>query len=211
MRMMAVGLGLILALGAFIAPSSVEADADDIPAICNTTREVAFFALGVRKGRNLAASAIARVGGGEACDNLDALDELREIIAGIVDDIVVPVAASEVVQCHVLGQVAGLVAAVEELQEICGDVCIADGEFIGQVSAFLYCELAIALDGLVPVELFTRLATDACGVRFQVACDNAFEETSTGDPLCLPFTEGVHTEVFIEVQNNQCADNPDDT
>jgi len=204
-------LTLALTLCACFALTPTPAAAQAVPALCDTAREVRFFALGVRKGRNLAESAIARATDPvDVCDDLDAIDDLRELIAAIVDDIVVPVGASEPTQCHVLGQVAGLLAAIDELQDTCGDLCVADGAFIGEISAFLYCELSIALGGLELAELFERLATDACGVRFQVACDHSFESTATADLQCLPFTEGTFTPVFREAQNNQCADNPDD-
>jgi hypothetical protein len=194
-----------------LAPSPAAADTPDTPALCDTAREVRFFVLGVRKGRNLAESAIARATDpADVCDDLDAIDDLREIIAAIVDDIDVPVGASEPTQCHVLGQIAGLLAEITELQDECGDLCIADGQLIGEISAFLYCELSIALGGLELTELFERLATDACGVRFQVACDTKFEQVATGDPECLPFTEGAFGPVYLEAQNNQCADNPDE-
>jgi len=194
-----------------LAPSPAAADTPATPALCDTAREVRFFVLGVRKGRNLAESAILRATDPvDICVDLDAIDDLRELIAAIVDDIDVPVGASEPTQCHVLGQIAGLLAEITELQDECGDLCIADGEFIGEISAFLYCELSIALGGLELTELFERLATDACGTSFQVACDTKFEVTAVADLECRPFTEGVFTEVFLEAQNNQCADNPDE-
>jgi len=188
------------------------ARAADVPAFCDTTREVRLYVLGVRKGRSLAASAIAAATDPiDVCTDLDAIDDLRALIAEIVDEVVIPVGASEATQCHVLGQIAGLLAAIGDLQDDCTGLCIADGEFIGEISAQLYCALSIALDGLVPVEFFVRLATDTCGNLFQVSCDNAFESTAVDDLACLPFTEDTFTEIFREVQNNQCADNPDDT
>jgi len=210
MRKFVVLVVLAVCAGFAVVPT-VEADVPiPTPAFCDPGREARFFVLGVRKGRNLADAAIARVGGLDACEDLDALDALREIIAEVVDGIAVPVGATEAVQCHVAGQVAGLLAEIEELQEECGGICIADGDFIGEISAQLYCALSIALDGLVPVELFERLATDACGVLFQVSCDYTFEAVATSDLECLPFTEGPFTAVFREVQSNQCADNPAD-
>lgn len=202
---------ILLALCAAIAaPNLAEADTPDPPAFCDSAREDALFDLGVRKGRNLAAQAIRRaLDPADQCGDPDAIDDLRALIQAIVDAIDIPTPATEPVRCHVAGQVEGLLDKIQALQDDCLDLCIADGEFIGQIAGFLYCELSIALGGLVPVELFIRLATDACGVNFQVACDNAFEETTTDDPLCLPFTEDEHTEVFREVQNNQCADNPE--
>lgn len=200
-----------LALCASFAFTPTPAEAQAAPALCDTAREVRQFALGVRKGRNLAEQAIRRATDpADVCEDLDAIDDLRELVAAIVDAIDVPPAASEVTQCHVLGQVAGLLAEIEELQEDCNGLCIADGQFIGQISAFLYCELSIALGGLVTVELFERLATDACGVQFQVSCDHSFEVTAVADLECRPFTEDEFTLVFREVQNNQCADNPDE-
>lgn len=208
MRKFVVLVVLAVCAGFAVVPT-VEADVPiPTPAFCDPGREARFFVLGVRKGRNLADAAIARVGGLDACEDLDALDALREIIAEVVDGIAVPVGATEAVQCHVAGQVAGLLAEIEELQEECGGICIADGDFIGEISAQLYCALSIALDGLVPVELFERLATDACGEAFQAACDAQFFETAATRAACVPFTIAPFDDVFELTQNNQCADNP---
>jgi hypothetical protein len=202
-------IGLTVAACFALIPTSASADIIT-PGICDTVREIRQFNLGVRKGRNLGASAVARVGGDDACGDLAALDELRELIQAITDGIAIPAPVTDVTRCHVFGQIAGLIAAVEDLVDECGEICTEDGEFIGAVSAQLYCALSIALDGLVPVELFVRLATDTCGDLFQIACDDLFETTAVLDLACQPFTEGTFTEVFREVQNNQCADNPED-
>jgi hypothetical protein len=191
------------------------ASAQPVPSECAAPRNARFFNLGALKGRNLAGQAIARLAPNDPtdlCHDQPRIDHLQAIIQAAAEDAEaeLPASPSQAVKCHVLGQIAGLLKRIADLQEQCIDACILDGEFIGEVSAHLYCALSIALDGLGLGDLFTRLATDACGVNFQVACDNKFEEVSTGDPECLPFTEGEFTEVFLQTQNNQCADNPDE-
>jgi hypothetical protein len=205
-------VGLVIA--GLCACFTSTASAQAVPALCNTTREVRQFLLGVRKGRNLAQQAIAAVEESsdedELCQDLEAIDLLQDIIQGTVDNIVIPPGASEAAVCHVQGQVAGLVAEVIDLQDTCVDTCVADGQFIGQVSALLYCDLSVALGGLELAELFERLATTVCGEAFEDACDAAFFATATTRASCVPFTIAPFTAVFDEVQNNQCASNPDD-
>lgn len=192
-------------------PNPVAADVADAPAFCDTPRELRFFALGVRKGRNLAAQAIAAVReDDDFCPDLEALDDLEARIRAIAEDVEVPPESSDAVQCHVIGQVSGLVAEIVDLQEECVDVCLLDGEFIGEISALLYCDLSIALDGLGLADLFERLATDTCGTNFQIACDAQFLETATTVPDCEPFTVAPFEDVFDSTQNNQCAANPAD-
>lgn len=208
MRMFTPVMCLALLLTALVSSVPTLAEAQDVPVACDDNgRAERFFNLGVRKGRNLAAQAIAGIVG---CPDLEEVIELRDTARAIVDALEVPPGASLAVQCHFQGQAAGLVAAILELQAECEGTCIADGQFIGEISALLYCELSIALGGLVEVELFERLATDACGAAFQLACDVTFETEAVDILECVPFTEGTFTGVFLEVKNNQCADNPED-
>lgn len=183
------------------------------PPICNTAREIRQFLIGVRAGRNLAQQAIAAVEDASAeptlCEDPEAIVDLRGLIQDIVDDLVV-IPPSEVAACRLQGQIVGLVAEIDDLQDTCDDTCIADGVFIGQISAELYCALSIALDGLGLADLFERLATTACEEQFQDACDDEFFDTATGDPECLPFTIDPFDDVFAVAQNNQCAANPED-
>ena len=213
-------ISLIVALCAALAPQLAEAQATTLsevvtPPECIAPRDGRFFQIGVRKGVSLARQAIARVAPGDPldiCHDQPTIDHLQAVIQAVAEDAEaeLPASPSQTIKCHVLGQIAGLLQALADLQEDCVTACILDGEFIGEISAQLYCALSEALDGLGLADLFTRLATDVCGVNFQVACDNRFEEVATDDPLCLPFTEGEFTEVFLVTQNNQCADNPDE-
>ena len=200
----------LLALCAAIAVPNLAQAQVVTPSLCNTPREIAQFLLGVRKGRSLARQAIASLGTvPDLCDDLEAIQELQDAATDITDAIPIPPDAPETAQCHARGQFAGLLAELVELQELCGTTCITDGEFIGEVSAQLYCALSIALDGLGLAELFDRLATNACGELFQDACDITFLDVATDDPLCLEYTLAPFEDVFDVAQNNQCAANPD--
>jgi len=208
---MTLGSLAVLTLCTFSAVPS--AQADGVPAQCGSARDTRFYNLGVRKGRNLAQQAINSLGDDEEqiCQDPDALADLEDLIREIVDAIEIPAHASQATRCHVFGQIAGLIAEIVDFQEECPIICcIADGRLIGEISAKLYCELSIALGGLVPVELFDRLATDTCGERFQESCDEKFAYVATSDHECKPFTKDEFEEVFEEAQNNQCAANPGD-
>jgi hypothetical protein len=183
--------------------------AQTAPDFCDTVREQRFFQLGVRKGRNAAQQAIAAVQeDAPDCPSLERLDELEAILRDIADRLDVPADFSDAVQCHVVGQAAGLIAEIVDFQDECLGFCIADGQFVGEVSAHLYCELSIALGGLGLADLFERLATDTCGTQFQDACDDAFEATAIDFPECAEFTVAPFEDVFALTQNNQCAANP---
>lgn len=204
-----IPLLIITTLCACFALAPTPAAAQTAPAVCDSVREVRFFLLGVRKGRSLAEQAIATLDTADICADPDAITELQVTVVSIADGIVVPPDVSDAVRCHVLGQVAGLVAEVTDLQDTCvNDACIADGEFIGEISAQLYCDLSIALGGLGLADLFERLATDACGEAFQDACDATFFATAATRAACVPFTIAPFADVFALTQNNQCADNP---
>ena len=189
------------------------AEAQVPPPICNTVREVNQFLVGVRTGRNLAQQAIASVEEASAepniCDDTEAILDLRTLIEGIVATIVV-IPPSEVAACRLQGHIVGLLSEVDELQETCEDVCIADGDFFGNIAASLYCALSIALDGLGLADLFDRLPTTVCGEQFEAACDAQFFATAVSTADCEEFTEGDFEDVFEVAQNNQCAANPDD-
>lgn len=204
-------VSLVIALCAAFAPKVAEAQ--PVPPICNTAREVRQFLVGVRAGRSLGAQAIASVEEASAepniCDDIEAIDQLQALIEDIVEDLV-DIPPSEIAACRLQGQIVGLLAEVADLQDTCEDTCIADGEFIGEISAQLYCALSIALDGLGLAELFDRLATTVCGELFEDACDGAFFDTATSDLECVEFTEDPFDDVFNVAQNNQCASNPDD-
>jgi hypothetical protein len=202
-------ISLIIALCAAFAPKAAEAQ--PVPPICDTAREVRQFLVGVRAGRSLAKQAIARVLEESAepniCDDLEAVADLQALIEGIVDDLT-DIPPSELAACRLQGQIVGLIAEVSDLQDTCEDTCIADGQFIGEISAQLYCALSIALDGLGLADLFERLATTVCGELFEDACDAEFFSTATSDVECAPFTVDPFDDVFHVAQNNQCASNP---
>lgn len=203
-------VSLVIALCAAFAPQVAEAQ--PVPPICNTAREVRQFLVGVRAGRSLGQQAIARVEEESAepniCDDLEAVENLQAIIEDIVAGLT-DIPPSEIAACRLQGQIVGLLAEVSDLQNTCEDTCIADGQFIGEISAQLYCALSIALDGLGLADLFDRLATTVCGELFEDACDAQFFETATSDLECVPFTTDPFDEVFNIAQNNQCASNPD--
>lgn len=202
---------LLIATALCTLPAMADAAPPTAPAFCDTPRELRMFYLGVRKGRNAAQQAIAAIqDDADTCPDLARLEELEATLRDIADHVDVPPESSDAVQCHAVGQVAGLIAEVVDFQGECLDVCILDGQFIGEISALLYCELSIALDGLGLADLFERLATDTCGTNFQNACDAQFEETASTVPDCAPFTVAPFVEVFDLTQNNQCADNPAD-
>jgi hypothetical protein len=180
------------------------------PGICDEPSEAVFFALGVRKGRNLAEQVIAKATTpADMYTDLEASDSLRATVEATIATVHVSPGASEAAQCHAAGTFAGLVDRFQSVQDQCTGRCIADGLFSGEIGGALYCGLAIALEGLVSAEAFARLPTDACGSHFQVACETGLVTRATGEAACLPYTQGAHAEVYTAARNNLCAHNPE--
>jgi hypothetical protein len=180
------------------------------PGICDAPSEAALFVLGVRKGRNLAEQVIARATTpGEVCADLEALGALRATVEATIATVHVPPGASEAVQCHAAGQMAGLIDQFQAVQDECTGACIGDGLLAGEIGGALYCGLAIALEGLGAAEVFARLPTSACGTHFQVACETGLVTRATGEAACLPYTQGAHAEAYAAARNNACAHNPE--
>lgn len=136
--------------------------------------------------------------------------------------------------CRAIGLMNGVVARLDALQEetACGDEpcpnasrldqlasfepidlqrrgiiqCWLDGFFWGELSAELYCALAIELDGLAAlgVELPPR-ARSCCGFGFETACNAKFAFDATADEACEPYTLPPHEAAYLETRRLQCT------
>ncbi len=182
-----------------------------VPDACSAPRNARLLALGERKGASLARQAFASTDIASSCDNVDAF---ADIVIDIVDGLTVA-APSDAALCHFVGTVNGLLAQVEDIQTQCAEDCFLDGDFIGEIAGLLYCELSIALGGLGLDVTFVPGPVGLCGENFEAACFETFESTTTGDPLCEPFTpldppaDPDFTEVWEQTRNNQCLFNPE--
>jgi hypothetical protein len=181
----------------------------DAPDECLSGRNNRMYNLGVRKGRNLAQQAFHSTDVDADCDNVDAF---QEAILDAIDTVSLATPPSTASLCHFKGTIDGLLAELEDIQDECGlggPSCFLEGEFIGQVSAQLYCELSIALGGLAyPDEEFLPGPVDDCDADFEAGCQQAFGVTANADAECVEFTEHPFDGVFEDTRDNQCVANP---
>lgn len=201
---------LALVLGSLFATVSASAQIE-VPAVCSVPRNARLLTLGERKGVNLARQAFASTAIGSNCDNVDAFaDAVLDIVGGLSLG-----SPTDAALCHFVGTVNGLLAEVAEIQGGCAETCFFDGAFVGEFAGLLYCELSIALGGLSPDVTFVAGPVGICGESFEAACFEVFEDVTTADETCEPFTaldppaDPDFSEVWEQTRNNQCLYNPD--
>jgi hypothetical protein len=182
--------------------------APTIPTACNGSVQARnAYNQGLRTGGTIVSSSWRRV---NDCDRL-------EYFLGVVEDnvsrLTLPTNASLATVCRYTGTVDGVYNGLDSLYGTCSDQCFLDGEFAGEMSAEVYCELSIALGGLAVADDFIRGPVQVCGFNFEVGCDAAFIATTASyantDGTCEQFTEGEFFDVWDQARNNQCAYEPE--
>jgi len=111
--------------------------------------------------------------------------------------------------CIAHGLTSGVYAGLAELEQGCFGVCIADGAFIGEIAAALYCELSIALGPLGLDMPLPSTASSLCGERFEATCRDTFSQVSTSyvnddGASCLSFVVGTVEPIWERTRDNQC-------
>jgi hypothetical protein len=105
-------------------------------------------------------------------------------------------------QCVFAGAVDGYSTFLADILTEC-EQCGSDGSILALIYAQAYCELSIALDGLVDPENWFRPPTSLCGKAFQLTCDATFSLSATTyvndeGARCSPYT----VDRFLIVHNN---------
>ena len=173
------------------------------PANCATGLAASSYKTGQKLGKTMVKSAWHNV------DDCDRIDQFLEILEGNVSRLTLKAGASNSTVCRYTGTVDGVYEELDTLYGTCADQCFLDGEFAGQLSAEVYCELSIALGGLAEADDFLRGPVAICGLNFEIGCDSAFIgvslEYSNPDGVCATYTEGDYETVWDQARNNQCA------
>jgi hypothetical protein len=199
---------LSTALLAAVAAQDVRADANsDVPVSCRATAgTISSYRTGLRLGKNLVKSAWGNV------RNCDRIDYFHEVLSDNVSRLTLPENPSASTVCRYTGTVDGVYRELEDQYGTCADECFLDGELAGQLSGEVYCELSIALGGLVEADDFLRGPVEVCGLSFEIGCDSAFIGTTVDYVneygACEPFTEDDFFGVWDQARNNQCAYDP---
>jgi hypothetical protein len=186
--------------GVLIAGSGVAHGAP--PAECQSSRDLRGYAAGFQVGTYIVDSACQL-----ALDDPDRFEEVQEELLEVVSTVLgaTLIFPSQYAECRAVGTAHGIAAALESCQDDVGELCILDGWFWGALSSALYCELAVALDGLGSAGKLPRAPANFCGANFEATCDGTFAEQSKADYQCRPYTKGAHRFVFREAQHNMCA------
>lgn len=165
-------------------------------------RDARSLASGEIIGATIVDQAWASVG-----QNPDEIDTFRRSLKRIVRGVVrstVRGGASSFVKCRAQGLVNGVKRRLQELQDEVRNLCIVDGEFWGELSAELYCELASAFDGLEFLDLtFPELQEATCGQAFEESCQETFAVTA--EYFCHAYTVHQYVAGYTENQRLACT------
>jgi hypothetical protein len=111
--------------------------------------------------------------------------------------------------CRYAGSVEALWEGLDRIQLDCDAHCFMDGDFVGQVAAKVFCDLAIEALGALEPEAWLRPPVASCGFQYQLACDTRFLGTAGGytneEGVCAPYTEVPYTELFESARLRSCA------
>jgi hypothetical protein len=115
-------------------------------------------------------------------------------------------------RCRKAGVLDGAYAALDDIQNLCDQVCFLDGDLVGRLSAATYCEMAIGADGPLDVASWIRGPIGTCGFSYEVACDGSFIGASldyvNDAGACAPMTEGAYATPWDNTRDRSC-DFPD--
>lgn len=197
----------ILALVVTLGAATVAQAQSDIPEGC-TGRNARSYTRGLQQGANtvrMAWNAVRR--------DCDRIEYFQDIVSDNVSRLSLPRRARDYVICRYTGTVDGVYDELDALWGQCDDQCFAEGGIVGEMAGQVYCQLSLALGGLVTADRFIRGPVQVCGFNFEMGCDSAFIDTtynfSNGLGECAEYTDGDFWDVWDETRNNQCMYTPD--
>jgi hypothetical protein len=173
---------------------------------CSGSREQRAY----RKGWKKAVERVSR----RWAKRVDDCDQVEEFADGVVEgltELEVDLANESCKwrkACRLAGLVDGGYDALDTIQANCAEICLLDGQLVGEISARRYCELAIETGGAVEAELWIRQPVNLCGFEFETACDGSFigESTQYGnaDGDCRPYTEDEFFDSWDNTRLRSC-------
>jgi len=182
-----------------------------IPASCDINAQTR----GAYKQGNLLGERLVTQAWNTIHNDCDRIDYFLQVVQDNVSRLTLLPNASVNTICRYTGTADGVYNKLDALYGTCADDCFIDGTFAGQLSGEIYCELSIALGGLVEADDFLRGPVAVCGFSFEIGCDSQFISTTTefvtpapSPQACEQYTEGEFAEVWDQARNNQCAYEP---
>jgi hypothetical protein len=182
--------------------------AAQVPPECTSTTNARAYRTGRLAGANIAQQSWASL------NDCDRVEQYEDVVISALERYSPGGAPTLYTRCRFRGVVEGVLDALDVVFASCVDACFLEGQFAGEISAFAYCELSIALNGLETADDFLRGPVQVCGLSFEIGCDTQFIDTSSAYDnelgSCEPFTAGEFQTVFDQARENQCAYNPID-
>jgi hypothetical protein len=111
-------------------------------------------------------------------------------IRRIFDNLLLPPDPSISFTCRYAGIYNGGIEKLTTFWPLCAELCITDGQMVGELVGQLYCNLSTALGGLDLAETtFCRPPTTWCSDVAQDACDESYAE---------------YTPAYVDLLGNAC-------
>jgi len=190
-----------------VAQTAASASAQAVPVGCREARPARAYQQALSTGQNLASLAWSKL---HDCARLGQfVDKVAAALTSYR-----PASKDLQLVCRYTGFVDGVFQAVSGAFGSCSDQCCMEGQAIGEMSAQLYCDLSILLDGLGSPDDFVRGPVDSCGSAFQACCDSAFTNESRNyrgvnsarkQIACRPYTVDAYRQVWSDTRELECA------
>jgi hypothetical protein len=175
-----------------------------LPQPCLAEKYQKAFLHGEKRGRHRVAMAWKKY---NDCDQIEAF--VDDFVIGIED--LVPEADTDKMRkyCRYSGQVEGTFLELEVVQEQCESKCFMDGDWVGQIQAKAYCDLAMDAEGEIEPSQWVRQPVGICGFQFEVGCDVSFlantQSYTNGSGACAPYTRAPFFELWDSSRNKSCS------
>jgi hypothetical protein len=168
------------------------------PAQCAAGRELNGYNMGYLQGQSTVLQIWRSPAVDQNPDNWDKLDKaVRDTIKPMIATTLARTNIDQYLRCRVQGMLDGTLCKMNDLNPIPG--CMWDGAVWGDFSAYIYCAVSVALDGLADVTpWFVRLPTGMCGTGFQNYCDSVYRYGANHTVYSLPTTVDPVTNMTME-------------
>jgi hypothetical protein len=173
----------------------------NVPALCRKGFNRVAFDQGLAVGAHAVDRAFEELG--REPDRFEELEDQLEPWLKVLEK--TARSKSAVAACTALGLITG---AERELDVIAADVvreCSEDGRGNGEITATLFCGLAIDVGGVSEPEPAPPPSKSLCGAAFERACNKTFFKTARADAECVPFTKGEFAQVFADTAALVCS------
>lgn len=176
------------------------------PPGCDEPRERRAFEAGVASGRSLVEQAWNSVA------ECGSLESFSTAVMSTLESVSLPPGSDDYVTCRTVGTLTGAAYQVDDVWVACAIACCDEGELVGWIMGKLYCDLAIAFDGVRLVNFLQQQPISFCGATAQGCCRSEFTSVTRGYHSifgqCRPYTQGEHRRQWTRSRDSVCAYRP---